>query len=169
MGIPPTAEATTGFFFQSASETVSPNPSRKLFWSTMVDARCRAFTSSGAHAGSSSTLMSGSPSASRKTSFNTTAPSGSSEALPPEFRRRKHGAVIFRNKLLEKIPDRSVRVRQVDVAAPHPMICSRPARLNQRRRLRVVDDHEFGIQRQLLAIHLVVGEKNIEVSLTGMV
>ena len=49
------------------------------------------------------------------------------------------------------------------------MICSRPARLNQRRRLRVVDDHEFGIQRQLLAIHLVVGEKNIEVSLTGMV
>jgi len=30
-GIPPAAEATTGFFFQRASATVSPKPSRWLF------------------------------------------------------------------------------------------------------------------------------------------
>src|SRR2546430_3204236 len=81
--MPPTAEATTGFFFHSASETVSPKPSRKLFCMTTVAARCSALTSSGAQAGSSSTLISGSQSASRNTSFNTMAPSGSSDALPP--------------------------------------------------------------------------------------
>src|SRR5438477_4907782 len=58
--MPPTAEATTGFFFQSASETVRPKPSRKLFCTTIVEARCSAFTSKGAQAGSSRILMSGS-------------------------------------------------------------------------------------------------------------
>jgi len=42
--MPPTADATTGFFFHSASETVRPKPSRRLFWITMVEARCSALT-----------------------------------------------------------------------------------------------------------------------------
>ena len=46
--MPPTAEATTGFFFQSPSVTVSPNPSRRLFWMIMVEADCSALISSAA-------------------------------------------------------------------------------------------------------------------------
>ncbi len=42
---PPTCEATTGFPFQSASDTVSPNPSLIDFWTSTVEARWRAFTS----------------------------------------------------------------------------------------------------------------------------
>src|SRR3990172_5493708 len=48
-GIPPTALATTGFFFHRASVTVNPNPSRSDFWMMIVEARCRALISSALH------------------------------------------------------------------------------------------------------------------------
>ena len=60
-------------------------------------------------------------------------------------------------------------MRKINVAAPHPMICARLARFDERRRLRIVDHHEFRIQRQPLAILLVVGQENIKVFLAGMV
>lgn len=52
-GDSPTAEATTGFFFQSPSATVSPKPSRRLFCTIMVEARCGALVSSTLHGGKS--------------------------------------------------------------------------------------------------------------------
>ena len=89
--------------------------------------------------------------------------------LPRKLRRRKHRTVIFRDKLLQKIPYRPVGMRQIDMTAPHPMIRSWLARLDERRRLRIVDDHEFAIQRELLAIPLVVGQENIKVFLARMI
>ena len=42
--MPPTLEATTGRPFHIASETVSPKPSARLFWTTTSARRCSALT-----------------------------------------------------------------------------------------------------------------------------
>ena len=43
--MPPTRPATIGRAFQSASETVSPNPSRIDFWIVTAEWTWKAFTS----------------------------------------------------------------------------------------------------------------------------
>src|SRR5262249_34797869 len=78
--MPPTAPAITGLPFQSASDTVSPNPSRRLFWRTTVEARWIALISTFAVGGSSTTWTSASPAARSRHSVSTRAPSGSSVA-----------------------------------------------------------------------------------------
>ncbi len=60
-------------------------------------------------------------------------------------------------------------VREIDMATPHPMIYARSARLNESRRLGVVDHHEFGIERESRPITLVVHQKNFEIPPTCMI
>ncbi len=43
--MPPALPATMGVPFHSVSETISPNPSRMLFWITTSATRWKAFTS----------------------------------------------------------------------------------------------------------------------------
>ena len=83
--------------------------------------------------------------------------------LPGKFRRGKHRSIIPGNEFFEEVPDRAVRMRKIDVAAPGPVICSRFAGINQSRRLRVVDHHEFGVERKSCAVPFVVREKNLEI------
>ena len=73
-GIPPTALATTGLPFQSASLTVSPNPSRRDFWMMTVEARWSALTSRWLVGGSSRMRMSGSSCARVRTSADEQEP-----------------------------------------------------------------------------------------------
>jgi len=58
---------------------------------------------------------------------------------------------------------------KIDVAAPHPEIGAGFARFNQSRGLRVVNHHEFCIERKCAAIAFIVGEKNLEILRAGMI
>ena len=63
-----------------------------------------------------------------------------------EFRRGKDRAVVFGDIAFEEIPDRGVRVGEIAVASPHPMIITLFAGFNEARRLRVMNDDKFGIK-----------------------
>ncbi len=85
--MPPTALATTGRAFHIASVTVSPKPSRRLFCTTTAACRWSALTIAAFSCRSSigrltrctrSRCSSGSPRQRSVTSWNTSAPSGSS-------------------------------------------------------------------------------------------
>ena len=54
-------------------------------------------------------------------------------------------------------------MRQINVAPPNPVIGTGRPSVNQRDRLWVMNDHEFGIERKVGAIPLVVGEKNLKI------
>ena len=83
--------------------------------------------------------------------------------LARKFGRREHGRVIAGNEFLQKVPDLAVRMRQINVAPPNPVIGTGRPSVNQRDRLWVMNDHEFGIERKVGAIPLVVGEKNLKI------
>src|SRR2546425_6432227 len=89
--------------------------------------------------------------------------------LPREFRRREHRAVIPAYEGLEKVPDRTIRMREIDVAPPDPVICSWRAPIDQSARLRIVNHHEFGVEWERCAIVFVVSEENLEILCAGMV
>src|SRR5438046_2483276 len=78
-------------------------------------------------------------------------------------------SVIVGDEFFEEVPDRAVGVRQITVAAPDPMIRTGLTRVNQRGGLRVVNDHEFGIERERGAVLLVVGKKNLKIPGLGLV
>ena len=85
--MPPTAPATTARRFHSASDTVSAKPSRSDFCTTTVERRCSALMVRWASGGSARTEMSDPRRRARGTSASTSAPSGSSSALPPASTR----------------------------------------------------------------------------------
>src|SRR5215469_3505181 len=62
---------------------------------------------------------------------------------------REHRPVIAGDEFFKEVPDRSVGVRQINVTAPDPVIRAGGAAVNERSRLRVVDDHEFSIEWKL--------------------
>src|SRR6267143_4053140 len=51
--------------------------------------------------------------------------------LAGKFRRRKHRSVIPGYKFLKEVPDRAVRMRKIDVAAPNPVVYAGFAGINQ--------------------------------------
>src|SRR5260221_5876532 len=73
------------------------------------------------------------------------------------------------NIVFQEIPDGGMRVRKIDVAAPDPVIAVFPAVRDQAGGLRVVNDHEFGVERKALGIFFVVGAEDIEVARLCMV
>src|SRR5438067_13838404 len=89
--------------------------------------------------------------------------------LAGEFGRRKHRSVIVGDEFFEEVPDRAAGVRQINVAAPDPMIRTGLTRVNLRGGLRVVNDHEFGIKRERGAVLLVVGKENLKIPGLGLV
>ena len=67
--------------------------------------------------------------------------------LAGEFRRRKDCTVIFRDKRLEEFPNSAIGMRKIDVASPDPMSSRILAGGDKASGLRIMDDHEFRIER----------------------
>jgi hypothetical protein len=75
-----------------------------------------------------------------------------------EARQREDGGVVLIDVRAQERPRPALGARGVEVAAPHPVARRTPV-LDERGRLHVVDEHEVGVQRELLgvdAVHLHV-------------
>ncbi len=70
---------------------------------------------------------------------------------------------------MEKIPNRGVGVRKINVAAPDPVIFAFRAILDEAKRLGIVDDHKFGIEGKAMEIALLVFAENFEVARLRMI
>src|SRR5215472_15338789 len=55
------------------------------------------------------------------------------------------------------------------MTAPDPVIRAGGTPVNQRGRLRVMDDHEFGIERKRRAVLLVIRQKDVKILAFGLV
>ena len=81
-----------------------------------------------------------------------------------EFGGGKNGGVVTRHISMEKIPNRGVGMGKVDVAAPDPMIFGLGAIIDKAKRLGVMDNDEFGIEREAMKVALLVFAEDFEVA-----
>jgi hypothetical protein len=65
-------------------------------------------------------------------------------------RQREDRRIVFQDMPAEHRPDRTMRLAGIEMAAPHPL--PPLAMIDQRRRLRIMDEHEIRIEIQCLGV-----------------
>src|SRR5579863_4585855 len=75
----------------------------------------------------------------------------------------------MRDIVFEKIPDSGMRMGEIYVASPDPVVGIFFAIGDQAGRLRVVDDHVFGVERKAPGIFFVIGAEDFKMARLRMI
>ena len=86
-----------------------------------------------------------------------------------EFWGGKDRRVVMRDIVFQKIPDGGMRMREIDVAAPDPVVSVFSTVGDQAGGLRIVDHHKFGVEGEALGVFFVVGPEDFKVARLWMI
>src|SRR5208337_2091636 len=89
--------------------------------------------------------------------------------LASKFRGGKDRTVVMGNIRLQKLPNRTVGVGEIDVAAPDPVRGRLLARGDQGRGLRIMNYNKFRVEREAMEIQLSVGAEYIKMAGLGVI